>query len=305
MLENVVNKHLIRENLRFAIYNGELNGARVFIKTAAKPDLEKAIAVEAAGLQAMYELDPAESHYSTTRVLGITNDSLMTSWAEGSSMVEDFTKATAEQHIDTLLDLFSYIDSRTSSGSGVTRFNQPGRENGVDEMLRRLKALDYQKHIDASLVEKTAEYARQHLTTTETRFTHGDLQPGNILIRPNEVPVVIDCESCSWLWPRHYNLVNFAFNYGPRHDTWLPKKLYTAFFAYFDMLQIDPKSMVDQINFSAAMRAMQSINELLGGHTEAGRDRLPENVRDYLIACMENIIQGRLFVEVFKDSNTG
>ena len=304
MIDGITHKVLIRQNLRYATYSGEYNGKKVFIKTAVDPDLKAGIKNEAAGLKAMRTLDPTKTHYSIPKVLCVTDDTIVTSWADGELMIKKLDHLTVKQYYGMLIELFLFLDGASPGNLGTTRYNRPNEENNVAKTMKRLGELHYEKHIDHNLVEKTAHYALSHMTTTETRFTHGDLQPNNIIVSPNNQLWVIDCESCDELWPRHYNLVNFVSNYGVRPGLWRKRNLVSIFSAYFAKLGINPNTIIDQINFSAAMRCLQRINEELGDHTEAGKDVLPVHLHDYLTANMTLITKGQLFVGALDDSTT-
>lgn len=305
MIERITNKKSIQPpNLRYSVSSGVLDGRPVFIKTAIDPALKAGIANEAAGLKAMRTLDPMQTHYSTPQVLCLTDDTIVTTWADGELMIKKLDQLTVTQYHHTLIELFLFLDGASPGSVGITRYNRPNEENNVEKTMKQLEGLHYEKHIDHNLVEKTAHYALSHMTTIETRFTHGDLQPNNIIVTPKNQLWVIDCESCDKLWPRHYNLVNFVFNYGVHSDLWRKRSLMSAFDTYFAKLGINPHTIIDQINFSAAMRCLQRINEELGDHTEVGKGILPVHLHDYLVANMKLITEGQLFVGVLSDSIT-
>lgn len=287
----------ITANLRFETFRGLLDGQRVFIKTAVDPALGTAIQHEAAGLEAMRQLDPQETHYAVPEVLRVTDNTIVTSWIEGDAMTASLT-ARAASHMTTMLDLFVYLDRCSEEKRGSTRFNRPGQSNNIDKQMGRLKKLGYEAHIDSELVEKTATYARKVMGKIATKFTHGDLQPGNIILSSQGKLWLVDCESCDVLWPRHYNLVNLTFNIGASPEHPLNPYLLSGFERYFERLSIRPEHITDQINFSAAMRILQRLVEELGGNTEPGKDRLPDHLREYLTRCMHLISAGKLFLGV-------
>jgi len=301
MIEAITHKELIRKNLRYATYSGVYNGGKVFIKTAVDPKLKNGIKNEADGLKAMRTLDPRGTHYQIPKVLHLADDTIVTSWADGQLMKANLNQRTAKQNFEKLADLYQFIDGASAGAIGTTRFNRPGQDNGVAKTMLRLRELGYEQHIDHRLVERVAEYALSVIPTIETRFTHGDLQPGNIIISPKGNLWVVDCESCDQLWPRHYNLINFVFNYGAQPDVWLKRSLLELFDDYYTQQAINPEEIIDQINFSAAMRCLQSINEQLGGNTESGKDALPPHIHKYLTDNMKLISNGQLFVNSLKD----
>lgn len=301
MLADVTSKKLIRKNLRYAAYSGTYNGQKVFIKTAVDPKLHAGIQSEAIGLERMASLDPDQRHYSVPAVLDVSEGGIVTSWADGPLM-QDVYKRHHAQHSATLIDLYSYLDSKSVSQIGTTRFNRPDQENRITKTMKRLEALEYGKHIDRGLVEATAKFAMNAASTIETRFTHGDLHPGNIIVTSNR-PWIIDCESCDDLWPRHYNIVNFVFNYGMPPSSWMREHLADCFKGYFFKIQIDPAEHMTQINFSAAVRCLQSLVEILGGNTEAGKECLEDFQHYYLTNTMQRIVDGELFVELRRSNH--
>jgi predicted Ser/Thr protein kinase len=304
MIEAITHKKLIRENLRYATFSGIYNGEKVFIKTATGSEQKDGVKSEVDGLKAMRALDPTQTHYLTPKLLHLSEDTIVTTWADGELMAKGLNQYTAEPSFKRLANLYHFIDKSSVGGIGTTRFNRPGQDNGVEKTMLRLRELEYQKHIDRQLVARTAEYALSVVSTIQTRFTHGDLQPGNIIISPNDNLWVIDCESCDQLWPRHYNLINFVFNYGAQPSNWLKDSLSKLFDHYFLLHAIDPNEILNQINFSAAMRCLQSINEQLGDHTEPGKDALPSHIYSYLTASMKLITDGQLFVNALSNSTT-
>lgn len=293
-------KELIAKNLRFAAYQGLLKDEKVFIKTALQEDLHQSIWKEAAGLTIMYELDPEARFYRVPKVLYISGDTLITSWAEGHPALEYFESKNLEavsKHINFLLELYAYLDSKTTSSVGVTRVNQPGKQNGIEKALERIGEIGQKNPIDMKLFREVGAYAKGLETIVENRFTHGDLQAGNVLVNGNDVPTIVDCEGCSFLWPRHYNIVNLVFNYTLNHGEWLGEDLEAAFWKYFEVVGIDPKDAAYQINFSASLRCLQSISEQLMGHSTEGLDALPKHIEDFIVKAMKNIVEGKLFLE--------
>jgi Phosphotransferase enzyme family len=295
------NTQLLRKNLRFAAYSGMYNGNKVFIKVAQADDLRQRLWREASGLTEMYELDPAEFHYKVPKVLYVAEDTLVTTWVKGDDMRQELLDKQEYllrwDHLNKLIDLYSYMDGRTASSIGTTRTNQPGKQNGIDKSLERIRELKDKISIDSSLFYKIAVYAKSLQEIVENRFTHGDLHPGNILINRGEVPTLVDCESCSFLWPRHYNVVSFVFNYTLNHKRLLEKELNKVFFDYFGLVGVDPRDSVDQINFTASLRCLQCVYENLGNYTGEGLEEISKDKSDFINKCMINILDRKLFIE--------
>lgn len=291
----------ISANLRFATYRGELEGENVFVKVAANDETRELLLTEATGLVNMRELDMNERFYRTPSVITVTPDYIVTSWADGHPMKDDFKgdDRRVAGHLNYLAELFAFVDSRTSGSLGVTRYNRPGKQHGVDEILAKLESVEYGRHIDAGLVRGIAEYARGAIPGAETRFTNGDLQPSNLLIDTTGKVTVVDCESCSWLWPRHYNIVNFIFNYGSAFE-WLRPQLPHFFNDYCQKTGIDASQAVDAFNLSAAMRCLQIIYENLGHHMNMNKTpsaQLSSHLKTYVTAVIQRILSKQLFFQ--------
>lgn len=291
----------IRTNLRFATYRGELEGEPVFIKVAASEKTRENLTAEAAGLMNMGELDPGARFYKTPHVIESTRDYIVTNWADGEPMGKDFHEGNQRvvEHLGYLADLFAFVDSRTNGGSGINRFNRPGKKHGVDDILERLESVNYARHIDAGTMRAIAAYARGTADGVETRFTNGDLQPGNLLIDNSGKVTAVDCESCSWLWPRHYNIVNLIFNYGSSKD-WLRPKFAGFFDDYCQKAAASVnQETIDTCNLSAAMRCLQIVYENLGNVLDEKPSgvRLTPRFKNYVETTAQRILSGQLFFE--------
>ncbi len=291
----------IRENARFSTFKGTYQEKPVFVKVAADTDHQSGIWHEAAGLRDMKEIDIAEKHYRVPEVLYVNNDVIITSWADGELMMDKFTQGEPREinhYLSTLLDLFTYLDSRTTSVVGYTRQNRPGVKNRIDDILEKLDHVTYQSQIDPELVKGTGAFARRIVSRIESRFTHGDLQPGNLMVdEPVNIPTVIDCEHCSWLWPRHYSPVNFVFNYSIKEFPWLRRYLPKFLNDYLSSARIKPEDAVAQLNFSAAMRSLQSIYESKPGTPDA-KFQIPDYHAEFLTNTMKRIVENKLFLEI-------
>ena len=104
----------------------------------------------------------------------------------------ELDKDKIKQHLEYLTNLYAFIDSQESTGIGITRFNQLNQETGVERISKKLKEFTYSQGIDWELVAKISAYITRVLPKTETRFTHGDLQPGNIMLTDNGQTYLID-----------------------------------------------------------------------------------------------------------------
>ncbi|RYX78649.1 hypothetical protein EON76_02915 [bacterium] len=277
----------IRTNDRFSTFEGLLEDKKVFIKFAADPKLKDRIPLEARGLAAMQQLDPDESYYHVPGVIELGDNYIVTEWANGASMANDFEAMDMDRvdhDLDYLRHLYSFIDHTPMADVNM----EDVINKSVDKSLGNLQALVYEKHVDEALVLKTAEYLRVNGKVIEPRATNGDLQPGNIMIADGYMPTIIDCESYRDTWPRHYNIVNLAFNYGARYPV-LRDKLNNMLSSYREGIGISSKSDVVDFNVSAAMRSLQIIEERLTDH-----DFNPE-VKDYAESAMRSILAGQLF----------
>ena len=292
----------MRENLRFATYKAKLNDTPVFIKISKQAKLHKALFDEAVGLKNMRELDTHEKLYRTPQLIEVAEGILVTSWEEGHLMVEEFNEGNAnlETHLEILLALFVYIDSRSTGGIGANRFMQAGKPNGVEKVIGNLTKLNYDQYIESSTLLDLAEFLKPLLGSIETRFTHGDLQPGNILIETKRhVPTIIDCESCSWLWPRHYNIINFIFNYsiGHTHPDMMDR-FHEMFSQYLLRLKLEKADVLQQVNVIAGMRALQSVYEHLGDYTDKREGKPLDN--DYtrsILKVAKKIMANEFFLD--------
>lgn len=205
-------------------------------------------------------------------------------------------KSKVKSHLSYLGDLYAFIDSQASTGRGVTQFNEPDKKTGVAQILQKLEDFDWQREIDEDLVNKTCSYIEQVLPYVETRFTHGDLQPGNIMLTNEGSVYLVDFESCSDLWPRHYNIVNFIVQYNIRYPA-LQTDLHGMFDRYCRARKVDQDNEVDAFNVSSAMRSLQIIYELLSSLRRDGIDspHLTDTQRKYVEGIMINVLSGRLF----------
>lgn len=289
----------IRATHRFLAFEGQLDNRKVFIKQAVDTRLRERLLAEAAGLMAMSEIDPLETQYQVPGLIELNPEYIVTEWASGYPMEEDFTQnrqAAIAAHLPYLAALYSFIDQRSGDGHGMTRFNRPGKKANVKVALDALHELDFERHIDKSLVEQTAVYITRVLPETATRYTNGDLQPGNLLIDGEGVPTVVDCETCSWLWPRHYNIVNFVFNYAAKYPA-LAHNLRDMFREYCEHIGVVAEESIDAFNVSAAARCLQMVQEQLTayGSETTTEKTLDPAVRAYVEATMGRITSGKLF----------
>lgn len=279
----------IRTNHRFSTFEGLFGDKKVFIKFAADPELKERLPLEANGLRAMRQLDPNEMLYHVPSVIELTDDYIATEWAEGTPMADDFKEKDSvkvEHDLSYLIRLYSFIDQTANTGVKMGDI----ANKAVDKHLSNLKAFEYDKYIDEKLVDKLAEYIRANAELIETRTTNGDLQPGNIMVADGTKPTVIDCETYRDSWPRHYNIVNFVFNYGADYPE-LSDKLRNMLVEYGQVISVNPSDDVVSFNVSAAIRSLQIIEERLSdGNFNLG-------IKNYVETSMRNILGGRLFTE--------
>ena len=277
----------IQTNHRFSTFEGLLENKKVFIKFAVDPELKERLSIEANGLRSMRQLDPNEMLYHVPSVIELTDDYIVTEWAEGAPMADDFAQknlVNVEYDLSYLVRLYSFIDqtvdTRVKMGDII--------ERAVDKHITNLKTLEYEKYVDKKLIDRLVEYIRANTESIETRTTNGDLQPGNIMVAKNTKPTIIDCETYRDSWPRHYNIVNFVFNYGAEYPELLDK-FRNMLDEYGQVINVNPSDDVVSFNFSAAMRSLQIIEERLSG------DNFNSEIKDYVETSVLNILGGRLF----------
>jgi len=287
---------LIRENKRYATYRGELHGQSVFIKAARQAELQPRLITEASGLLNLAQLDLHEQYYTVPQVIRVEENALITSWSEGVLMKDEFELGHPqfENHLSTLLNLFLYFDAQSSPTGEGNRYTVPGRENAVDSVLFKLRGHGFAEHIDAPLLESLADLVRPRLVGLDKRFAHGDLQPGNILIG-GKVPILIDGEACSWLWPRHYNAINFVVNYTHLSEQ-LEQRLNQFLTDYFAQLGLDLEAVREHINTIAGVRCLQMAWEELGGYLEdRPMPHIRPEIKDYVERTAQTILSERIF----------
>jgi aminoglycoside phosphotransferase (APT) family kinase protein len=200
----------IRTNQRFSTFEGLLENKKIFVKIAIDAKLKERLSIEANGLKGMKQLDPNEALYHVPNVIELTNDYIATEWAEGKPMVNDFEGgdiAKIELDLKYLVRLYTHIDQVGNNKVDI----RDSIQKAVDKSLKNLDALKYQEYIDAELVKALVQYIRTHADAIEARTTHGDLQPGNVMVSDDNKPTIVDCETYRDSWPRHYNIVNFVF----------------------------------------------------------------------------------------------
>lgn len=278
----------IRTNHRFSTFEGLSDkGERVFIKTAVDPKLRERLDAEARGLEEFLSLDPNQTLFRVPRLIDLTGDRIVTTWAEGTPMAKDFEghdETKIEQDVQYLTRLYAFVDQNTQVRS---RMGDMG-DRLTDKHMTNLRKLQYDKHVDAILVTRIAEYIRAISPSTETRATNGDLQPGNILVADNAVPTLIDFETYRDSWPRHYNIVNFIFNYGANYPK-LSGKFRDMLVEYEQATNVSPGDDIASFNISAAIRSLQMIEERIPGGA------MSLEVKNYIETSMRNILSGRLF----------
>lgn len=278
----------VRINDRFATYSATVEKERVFIKVAVKAELRERLRAEAAGLMAMRELDLGQKFYRVPRVIDLTETYIVTEWATGHTM-------QSQSHYSYLQKLYAMIDSRSKGETGITRYNQPHERSGVDIFLERMDKVDYTHYFDSKLVKSTADFIRTTLPVTETRFTNGDLQPGNLLVDDSTI-WLIDCETASWLWPRHYNIVNFMFNTASQNDMTIPA-LHKLFEGYCIDIGLNGIEHIPAFNVSAALRCFgQIIEHLSNQEINTHQPIISPSNQKYIQESMEKIVAGKLFL---------
>ena len=289
---DIKNKTVIRKNLRYETYSGNIDNQKVFVKKLVNPNLRNSLLREISGLISMYELDPEEKIYQVPKLISFENDTLITTWVDGLLMLEKFNEGVVEESVLTLFNLYKYLDSCTTSGIGITRFNKPDKPSNIQVTLERLKSVDIGKYIDEDLILKLGKLLDTNLPKIETRFTHGDLQPGNIIEGSDNKPVIIDCEACSWLYPRHYNIVNFIFNYCMKYED----SSYLEYLnRYFEYIGMNIEENIDLVNFTAGLRVLHSFDEILLGNTEVAKEHISSLKMDLFKKITQNILDEKLF----------
>jgi len=279
----------IRTNKRFSTFEGRRNGERVFIKYPVSDELKGRLVDEAAGLQAMRQLDPNESLYRVPSVIELTDTYIVTEWAEGKLMEEDFkvfNTEAIERHLEYLIRLYAFVDQAAASGVASVE----ATNTTIDKTLARLSSLNFESYVDEKLVQQIAEYIRTQTPHIETKATNGDLQPGNIFVSEGAPPTVVDCESYRDIWPRHYNIINFVFNYGAAYPG-LQSALRVMLESYAEKAGVVLKDSTDTFNISAATRTLQMLEERLSG------EGLSDDAKRYITNAIRNILEGHLFNE--------
>lgn len=281
---------------RFATYRGTSDGMPVFLKVPSDERLKERLKAEAEGLNELARRDKDETLYHVPKLIKITPGYAATEWVDGYPMSQDFEfgdQAKIKVDSDYLVRLYAFFDA-FPGGRGTTRFHLPDQKPQTVVALEKIVELGADKNIDMNLVKEVASYIENTLPATETRYTHGDLQPGNILLRRDGKPVIVDCETCSPLWPRHYNIVNFTFNYLKKYPH-LHTTLSAAFWAYCDVAKVDATKNIDAFNVSAGMRALQMTVEK---QLDAQRENKTINSDDaaYVDAMMRKVVSNKLFI---------
>ncbi|MFZ1250167.1 MAG: phosphotransferase [Candidatus Microsaccharimonas sp.] len=279
----------IRSNQRYAAIEGSFDNHKIFLKYPIDERLKNKLPVEAAGLEAMKALDRNETKFKVPSVIELTDEYIATEWAEGRPMKEDFIQNDFEavsNDLDYLIQLYAYMDEKALGTDAPTHFNGEAARKLIDE----LRELGAERYVSDSLLESVAQYIDRTSPSIETKPTNGDLQPGNIMVSDGLLPTVIDCEGFRDSWPRHYNVVNFVFNYSVEYPDLVPSL--TIFFTnYCKRLNVNPLDNLDTFNISAAMRSLQIFKEHLNGDGIIN----PE-LEKYVKNTMLNILEGKLFL---------
>lgn len=277
----------LQANGRFEIYKGLYRDKPVSIKVCVDKSKKDRLSKELAGLLNMNEIDPKGITYKIPGAIELTSDYIATDWIDGTEMIDDFDRKDIDainKHLKYLVNLYVFMDQRSNGQTGVTQFNREGFEDTGNSAIIKLKKLNYQEWFDPNLAEQVSKYISDKITDIETRFTNGDLQPGNMIIIKDGGIALIDFETCSWLWPRHYNIVNLVFNYSIKYP-WVSDILKAAFIDYCDKLQLNALDNTDAFNISAAARSLQILIE---------KPKSSE-ISTYSKDCMNNILSGKLF----------
>lgn len=247
----------ITNNHRFITYRGTHDSMPVFIKVAAEPRLRERFEIEAEGIRMLARMDPDSKLYRVPQLVELNSEYIATEWMDGVPMSAAFENGDTKRvraDIAYLVELFAFFDTFPGA-AGVTRFNQPGMQSGAGQAIEKLQDLHAEHVIDMELAQKVASYIESVAPATETRYQHGDLQPGNILATDNSVSTIVDFETCSPLWPRHYNIVNFVFNYQLKYSEY-EDEIAQSFWTYCNKTKVNPADNVDAFNISAAMRGL-------------------------------------------------
>jgi aminoglycoside phosphotransferase (APT) family kinase protein len=281
----------IRTNNRFSTFEGVHEGQKVFIKFAVDPKLQKRLSVEASGLKAMRQYDLRGQLYHVPQVVELAEDYIVTEWAVGAPMVDDFNEkdlTKIEADLTFLIEVYALIDRAPSPEINI----KETLYESVDTHLEKLKKLSYETFIDPTIVLGLVEYIKAVAGSVETRSTHGDLHPSNILVAEGSLPAIVDCETYRDSWPRHYNIVNFIFNYCEAYP-WLSENAETLLTDYEEKTGVESDDDVDGFNVSAALRCLQMIEEKLAS------DDMNKVTILYIEYVGRAILHGHLFTETY------
>ncbi len=291
-------KKLIRKNLRFSTFFAKFGRRKVFVKKANTVKLIKRLYREISGMHILAELDPLKKFYDVPKIIQLDNNTLITTWIEGTPLLDylenhDFFS----KYIPKLIRIYGFIDERSPSSKGITILNNPKSKPMIDRLLEKISLTKAATLLNKKKILLIANYAKKHLSSLEAKFAHGDLQPANVLIDKKGNFNIIDCESCSFLWPRHYEIVNFVFNYSYIH----PDKaifLKNCIKDYIKNLQMPKEQILQQLNTIAAIRWLSIIVEQLTNHTEIAHETLAPEKLLQLNHIAENILsEKRYFFE--------
>lgn len=286
----------ITANHRFETYRGTYDGKPVFLKIPVEDRLKDRLKNEIEGIQEFYKHDPEGSLYRVPKIIKLHDDYLVTEFISGYQMSLDFDRGDKDKilkDIAFLVDTYLFFDN-FPGGIGNTRFNLPRQKPKTTQILEQLNELDKSMLFDNELARKMIEYIDHIASELETRYTHGDLQPGNVIVTDG-APVIVDFETCSSTWPRHYNIVNFVINYKQKYPE-LRDVLADAFWHYCERAGVDPRARVDTFNAIAGMRSIQMMVEMLLDSQRSG-EPIEKQAIDYVNANVEAILEDKLFID--------
>ncbi len=292
---------MVRENQRFATYKALLQGKKVFVKQARTTRLQESIRAELWGLHSFAELARAQTlPFEIPRILFSGTDFLVTTWAPGNPMRITARSMTAREDIAVLADMFASIDSATRLSRYVPSNYTMAGDGASDEAERVtnvLSTVPYGDYFDKRVVGKAIAKLRRDIAIPTARLTHADLTPQHILRTPGGRTTVIDYDSCSLLWPRFYDVVNYAYN-AVVHDVESLALSTELLELYFEQIGESVDRHRRSLNVVAAARGLYSIYEHLSAPDEGHNttDSLTDERVEFIEQSLSLISRGRFFL---------
>mgnify|MGYP003440160475 FL=1 len=303
--DSLSNLRVIRDNQRYSTYKAEYHDAPVFAKLVKAPALRAGIRREIWGIQAFRQLaDAKDLGFAIPEMIASGDDYVVTSWAEGQPI--DFSPESADfdDHIQFFATSLAQIDMLAYMATP-----QPGEpdtapkdiRSRIDTLKSRLETTAYGDYFDQTLIEKGFEYLYQNTGTLTTRFTHADFTPGNVLEHDGR-RTLVDYESVSSSWPRFYDVVNLTINRIVSQPELVPGCL-QIIERYFSVNTATSLVFaMPQMNVIAMLRSLSLIWEHLTEPNDHHNTQaaMTNQVRDRLIASIEQILAGKSYFEAFE-----